>query len=118
MGQCVKPSPFDIRRARAENPRMRERDLSAQLGKVTIAEHREALAQTLSEQEKQRMAASSSAPYAAEPFGNATASPRPTSPRPILVLAASLMAGLLLGTLAALGVARLRAYRATVEPVV
>jgi len=32
MGQCVKPSPFDIRRARAENPRMRERDLSAQLG--------------------------------------------------------------------------------------
>lgn len=92
--------------------------LSAQLGKVTIAEHREALAQTLSEQEKQRMAASSSAPYAAEPFGNATASPRPTSPRPILVLAASLMAGLLLGTLAALGVARLRAYRATVEPVV
>lgn len=86
--------------------------LSTQLGKVTIAEHREALAQALSEQEKQRMAASSSAPYAADPFGTATASARPTAPRPVLVLAASLMAGLLLGTLAALGISRLRAYRA------
>jgi len=86
--------------------------LSIQLGKVTIAEHREALAQALSEQEKQRMVASSSAPYAADPFGTATASAHPTAPRPVLVLAASLMAGLLLGTLAALGICRLRVYRA------
>lgn len=32
MDQRVKPSPHEIRRARIENPRMRERDLSAQLG--------------------------------------------------------------------------------------
>lgn len=32
MDQRVKPSPHEIRRARTENPRMRERDLSAQLG--------------------------------------------------------------------------------------
>jgi hypothetical protein len=76
--------------------------LSIQLGKVTIAEHREALAQALSEQEKQRMAASSSAPYAADPFGTATASARPTAPRPVLVLGAASFAGLLLGILCTL----------------
>src|SRR5689334_11751300 len=32
MDQRVKPSPEEIRRAREENPKMRERDLSAQLG--------------------------------------------------------------------------------------
>ncbi len=32
MDQRVKPSPHEIRRARTENPKMRERDLSAQLG--------------------------------------------------------------------------------------
>lgn len=73
--------------------------LSEQLGKVTIAEHREAIAQALTEQEKERMAASSSAPYAADPFGAPSASVRPTSPRPTLVLAASLVMGGILGTL-------------------
>ncbi|TIP53293.1 MAG: hemin-degrading factor, partial [Mesorhizobium sp.] len=32
MDQRVKPSPEEIRRAREDNPKMRERDLSAQLG--------------------------------------------------------------------------------------
>ena len=32
MDQRVKPSPHEIRRARADNPKMRERDLAAQLG--------------------------------------------------------------------------------------
>lgn len=73
--------------------------LSDQLGKVTIAEHRAAIAESLSEQEKERMAASSSAPYAAEPFGSASASLRPTSPKPVLVLAASLVGGVMLGSL-------------------
>lgn len=75
--------------------------LSAQLRTVSIAEHREALAATLSEQEKQRMLASSRAPFAAEPIGEPTASTRPTSPRPVVVLTMSLLAGLLLGVLAA-----------------
>ena len=37
MDQRVKPSPHEIRFARAENPKLRERDLSAQLG-ITEAE--------------------------------------------------------------------------------
>ena len=32
MDQHVKPAPHEIRHARAENPKMRERDLAAQLG--------------------------------------------------------------------------------------
>ena len=32
MDQRVKPAPHEIRRTRAENPKMRERDLAAQLG--------------------------------------------------------------------------------------
>lgn len=32
MDQRVKPAPHEIRRARAENPKMRERDLASQLG--------------------------------------------------------------------------------------
>ena len=32
MDQHVKPAPHEIRIARAENPKMRERDLAAQLG--------------------------------------------------------------------------------------
>ena len=32
MDQRVKPAPHEIRIARAENPKMRERDLAAQLG--------------------------------------------------------------------------------------
>lgn len=76
--------------------------LSRQLAQVTIAEHREAIAQALSEQEKQKMAASSSAPYAAEPFGETSASARPTWPKPAVVLAGSLILGLGLGASAIL----------------
>ena len=32
MDQRVKPAPHEIRRARADNPKTRERDLAAQLG--------------------------------------------------------------------------------------
>ncbi|MFA7439930.1 MAG: Wzz/FepE/Etk N-terminal domain-containing protein [Sphingomonadaceae bacterium] len=73
--------------------------LSSQLERVTLAEHRAAIAESLSEQEKQRMAASSSAPYAADPFGSANASLRPTSPRPSLVLVASVLGGIIFGSL-------------------
>lgn len=71
--------------------------LSDQLGKVTIAEHRQAIAATLSEQEKQRMSASSSAPYAADPFGPANVSRTPTSPRPVLVLIGGILLGMVAG---------------------
>jgi len=76
--------------------------LSEQLSRVTITEHRAAIAESLSEQEKQKMAASSSAPFAADPFGTASASLRPTSPRPPLVLIMSLIGGVMLGSLVVL----------------
>lgn len=62
------------------------RYLQQQLGRVTLAEHRMALAQILSEQEKLRMMASANVPYAAEPFGEITASAAPTSPNVLLVV--------------------------------
>lgn len=76
--------------------------ITAKLPTITIAEHREALTQALSEQEKLKMMASSSVAYAAEPFGPPSSSYRPTSPRPIIVLAASFIGGLLVGITAAI----------------
>jgi uncharacterized protein involved in exopolysaccharide biosynthesis len=69
------------------------RYLSDQLSRVTLAEHREALAVTLSEQEKSRMSASRSGPFAADIFAPAAASRRPTSPNVILVLMIAVFGG-------------------------
>lgn len=85
--------------------------LSNQLQRVTIAEHRAAIADTLSEQEKTRMMASSSLAFAADPFGPVTASLRPTSPNPSIVLILSIAIGAFLGILAALLRTQVRAYR-------
>lgn len=76
--------------------------LTAQLQRVTIAEHREALVQALSEQEKFRMTASSGLAYAADPFGSVTVSLRPTSPRPAIVIILSIVLGGVIGSLAAI----------------
>jgi uncharacterized protein involved in exopolysaccharide biosynthesis len=69
------------------------RYLSQQLETVTVTEHRLAIAQALSEQEKMRMMTSADIPFAAEPFGEPAASFRPTRPQPIIMLAASIFAG-------------------------
>lgn len=74
--------------------------LERQLSRVQLAEHREALAAMLSEQEKARMLASSTAPYAAQPFGAAVVSSRPTSPQPVIVLLAGVLGGAVFGLLA------------------
>ncbi|WP_374597260.1 Wzz/FepE/Etk N-terminal domain-containing protein [Sphingosinicella sp.] len=71
--------------------------LSRQLQHVTLIEHREALAQALAEQEKMRMMASSRLAFAAEPFGPATPSLYPTSPKPIPVLVFAVMFGAAIG---------------------
>jgi uncharacterized protein involved in exopolysaccharide biosynthesis len=68
--------------------------LKKQLSQVQLAEHRQALAAILGEQEKMRMLASSAAPYAAQPFGDAVSSSRPTSPKPIIVLFLGLVGGM------------------------
>lgn len=54
--------------------------INRELTKVTVAEYRQALIDTASEQEKLRMAASSNLPFAAEPFGGSEVSARPVSP--------------------------------------
>lgn len=71
--------------------------LNQQLAVVTNAEHRQAIAQTLIEQEKIRMMAKATAPYAAEIFGRATVSVKPTSPSPVVVLLGSVVLGVGLG---------------------
>ncbi len=69
------------------------RYLSGQLQTVMLAEHREALAQALGQQERQRMFASSSAPFAADPLGKTTVSSRPTSPAPLQVMVLAVVIG-------------------------
>lgn len=69
------------------------RYLSQQLEIVQVAEHRLAIAQALSEQEKMRMMTSADIPFAAEPFGEPAASFKPTRPQPVILLAASIFAG-------------------------
>lgn len=85
--------------------------LSAQLQHVTLAEHRIAISNMLFEQEKTKMMASSSLAFSADLFGPVTASIRPTSPRPSLVLAMSVVLGGVLGAFVALMRTQLRKYR-------
>ncbi len=89
--------------------------LSQQLEKATLVEHRAALAQALSEQERTRMMASSTLPFAAEPLGEPAASPRPTSPRPIIILPLSVVFGVFTGSLFVLLDRQIRRYRQVVR---
>ncbi|MGC3982224.1 MAG: Wzz/FepE/Etk N-terminal domain-containing protein [Steroidobacteraceae bacterium] len=86
----------DLRRRALERAQANIEYLSQKLGSVSIAEHRQAIAEALSEQEKQIMMASSGAPFAAEPFGMAAASSEPTNPKPVLVLMLGAVLGFLL----------------------
>ena len=76
--------------------------LSERLRGITLIEQRAALFNALNEQERQAMLANSRAPYAANPFGVATASTSPTTPRQIPLLLAGLFGGLIAGIAAAL----------------
>jgi hypothetical protein len=68
--------------------------LERRLGQIQVAEYRQSMAQVLGNYEKTKMMASSDASYAAEPFGGAWVSPVPTRPRPLIILALSALAGL------------------------
>lgn len=72
--------------------------LSQKLTTVSNVEHQRAIAQALSDQEKLQMMASSTAPFAAEPFGSPQVSDLPTYPEPLAVLAISILLGLFLGS--------------------
>lgn len=82
--------------------------LSGELQKATLAEQRRTLVAALAEQERQAMLAFGTAPYAADPFDDTTVSLVPTRPRPLPLLAGGGVAGLLLGAVLAIGLARRR----------
>lgn len=87
----------DLRRRSLDRSSQSIAYLTQQLARVTLVEHREAVADALSDQEKQRMFASSTLPFAAEPFGGIVVSLRPTSPQPVVVLIAAGIAGIVAG---------------------
>jgi hypothetical protein len=72
------------------------------LSKVTVVEHRTAIAQALSDQEKAAMIAQSGSAYAAEPFERPWVGTSPVSPKPMQSLAQGAFLGALLGSLLAL----------------
>lgn len=82
--------------------------LAQKLREATLAEQRQALVTTLTEQERQAMLAYGNAPYAAVPFDIATASLEPTRPRAVPLLIGTGLAGLILGIVAALWLDRRR----------
>jgi uncharacterized protein involved in exopolysaccharide biosynthesis len=86
------------------------RYLTEKLAVTVVAEHRMAIAETLSEQEKMRMMTSSTTPFVAEPFGRAVASMRPVTPKPIRDVFIAGFSGLLLGAFIA-ALLGLRDYR-------
>jgi hypothetical protein len=76
--------------------------LSDMLSKVTVVEHRIALAQALSEQEKSAMIAKSGSAFAAELFERPWASSYPSSPKPMQTLLKDGILGALIGSILAL----------------
>ncbi len=75
--------------------------LKATLPTVQLAEHREALAESLGEQERVRMMSMASSSFAAEQLGDIVASPETVTPNPFLTIAALGGFGLLIGALIA-----------------
>lgn len=73
------------------------RYLDQLLPTIAVAEYRTAIASILSDQEKQKMIASSDTPYSAQTLGPSFASPMPTSPNPKMILIGAFFAGLFLG---------------------
>ena len=79
--------------------------LTQKLATVTLAEHRQALANGLAEAERASMAANSTVPFAGEAFGQVSTSRLPTSPQPVLTLLIAAMLGLIIGSVLALAIA-------------
>lgn len=86
--------------------------LQRKLPTVTVSEHRAALVDALSDQEKSLMMATSSLPYAAIIISGPSVSPLPTKPNGPMVLVSTTLAGLMLGLLLVLADLGLRSQRA------
>lgn len=95
----------------AVDERMRQRDLErstthisyleSRLSTVTVEEYRRALVSNLFEQERTRMLASAPLAYVSDMLGKPMISAKPVSPVPVAVLAAGLIIGGLLGLIVA-----------------
>jgi uncharacterized protein involved in exopolysaccharide biosynthesis len=107
LGRVADYSDAIIRAQTNERLDSRIRYLSQQLLEVSLAEHRNALATLLGEQERRRMFASSTGAFAADRLGVVVVSSRPVTPRllPIYLLGAG--AGLAAGLAVLLVRARL-----------
>jgi len=75
--------------------------LNRKLEATNIAEYRQALTNSIMEQEKQLMVASADVSFAAEPVGPVTVSDRPTTPKPSVTLLLAVLAGLVVGVILA-----------------
>jgi uncharacterized protein involved in exopolysaccharide biosynthesis len=85
--------------------------LNSLIQNATVVEYRMAVTETILQQEKVRMTAASSAPYAADVFARATPSRIPTQPKGIIVLAGGIFAGIFLALVEAVLCDRFGAYR-------
>ncbi len=90
--------------------------LTGKLTEVTVADYRQTLVEALAEQEKTRMMASSNLPFAADPFGPPSTPDKPSSPNAILVLAVSIVFGLVIGVLLVLVRGRSRLFARQTSP--
>lgn len=89
------------------------RYLTAKLPVVQMPEQKLSIAQTLGDQERIKMAASSTRPYAGEIFSGPAASFRPTSPKPYKLLLIGMLLGAGLGIAVVLQRGRRRALPVT-----
>jgi hypothetical protein len=102
LDRLVAEADDQLRQSNAERTRANIAYLSALLAATSQVEARAALVDALAEEERAAMLAAARLPYAAEPFGPAMVGRWPSRPRPLPLLAAGLVAGLLLGAMAAL----------------
>ncbi|OAI44860.1 hypothetical protein AYO42_00665 [Rhizomicrobium sp. SCGC AG-212-E05] len=82
LNVLVKTADERLRRKAVERAQTYINYLTAKLATVTVSEHRDALTQSLGEQERYAMVASSGKPFAAEVFQSPWASNLPESPSP------------------------------------
>lgn len=84
--------------------------LNAKLRTVELTEQRQSITQTLDDQERIKMAESSTRPFAAEVFSGPSATSRPTSPKPYKLLLLAMLGGVGLGVAIVLLHARRRSH--------
>ena len=97
-----------LRRTNAARTAANIEYLSARLATTSQVEAREALVMALAAEERSAMLAAAQLPYAAEPFAPAYVGRWPSRPRPVPLLLAGVLAGLLLGAALAVWLDRRR----------